>query len=95
MCTEPTEAPAGEDDVDEDLAADLRRAHISGGPAPPQQAPSLADSSPVSKGGPYLPECPTTSPGKHAQHSHTVPESSTAVGLQNWGITAYVQRIYK
>ncbi|CAK0785406.1 hypothetical protein CVIRNUC_008615 [Coccomyxa viridis] len=47
---EPTEAPAGEDDVDEDLAADLDRAQCAG-PAPltQEQAPSpLKDAKPDS-----------------------------------------------
>ena len=38
--------------MDEDLAADLQRAHLSGAPAPPQQALPSADASGESDGGP-------------------------------------------
>ena len=65
--------------MDEDLAADLRRAHISGAPAPPQQAPSLADSSTVSEGG-HQPAKSTHKllTGKKAEHSpNTRPISSS------------------
>ena len=49
---EPTEAPAGADDVDDDLAADLRRAQIGGAPPPLQHASPPAKLPEEGKEGP-------------------------------------------